>query len=665
MVTASIPVKLDKKDYKRALLTDTAPSDTPIIFSNEGFYINAHIASIGNNRNRLHELIASIFNDLIAPGKPKTRTKPYKYKIRKTDFKARVLSLLHPRAQNNIAEFYRDWSNLIVYYCSRSPCSIRAPEKVANSFYQRCVDQSPFYKEINIDTLEAEIWRKYASSFFAYKGIDRLYKFYSSQSYLDLEKQYPVLWEIDIANCFPSIYTHSIAWAVKSKEFIKSHVEFSNQFSQEFDRLFQRTNDNETNGIPVGAEASRIFAEVILQAIDLDLIGQLELGHSLSFGSDYFIQRYVDDYLLFARDHKVAQLITAELSDLLFEYNLHINENKLNRRERPFVTKTSITLGSVNEVVKHLEDQLFYRKEGSSRKLIYAREIRYTHKFSRSIINRLKGICGGTASGYENMSPFLIGVLGKRVERLVTSIQEYRELEIDEQALPSRNAIVVLLEIMFFFYSVHSTTSGSNLLARTIVLVDELINNKLPAHGPYVREEIMGFVKNLSLNETTVEDRNGYISLERLNIILATTNFGDNFLVPAKHFEALFKPRADLSYFNVVSLLYYFRDRQPYRELASKLEAYLQTKLESHFDPWKCSESAHIFLDILCCPFVRKATRMRFLDRFYKTKENAVVKTEQDLADEVTLLEGTYWFVNWSSVNLLKRIERKKLKIAY
>ena len=30
-------VKLDKKDYLRALLTDTSPSDVPIIFSNDGF----------------------------------------------------------------------------------------------------------------------------------------------------------------------------------------------------------------------------------------------------------------------------------------------------------------------------------------------------------------------------------------------------------------------------------------------------------------------------------------------------------------------------------------------------------------------------------------------------------------------------------------------------
>ncbi|BCV28933.1 hypothetical protein [Shewanella algae] len=38
-------IKLDKKDFSRALLTDTFPADVPVIFGNDGLYINGHIVN--------------------------------------------------------------------------------------------------------------------------------------------------------------------------------------------------------------------------------------------------------------------------------------------------------------------------------------------------------------------------------------------------------------------------------------------------------------------------------------------------------------------------------------------------------------------------------------------------------------------------------------------
>ncbi|MFJ5253455.1 hypothetical protein ACIP8G_23510, partial [Serratia liquefaciens] len=37
-----LKIILDKKDHFRALLSDTLPFDTPIIFSNDGLYINTN-----------------------------------------------------------------------------------------------------------------------------------------------------------------------------------------------------------------------------------------------------------------------------------------------------------------------------------------------------------------------------------------------------------------------------------------------------------------------------------------------------------------------------------------------------------------------------------------------------------------------------------------------
>ena len=61
-----------------------------------------------------------------------------------------------------------------------------------------------------------------------------------------------------------------------------------------FDMLMQRLNYNETNGIIIGPEISRIFAEIIFQDIDSKVIRSLR-SKGFKFNKDYVIKRYVDD----------------------------------------------------------------------------------------------------------------------------------------------------------------------------------------------------------------------------------------------------------------------------------------------------------------------------------------------------------------------------------
>ena len=60
----------------------------------------------------------------------------------------------------------------------------------------------------------------------------------------------------------------------------------------------QRVNYNETNGIIVGPEISRIFAEIILQRIDVNVVNRLKQSpYLLTLGRDYEVRRYIDDHL--------------------------------------------------------------------------------------------------------------------------------------------------------------------------------------------------------------------------------------------------------------------------------------------------------------------------------------------------------------------------------
>ncbi len=69
---------VDKKDPYRALLTDTACSDVPIVFSNDGFYINTLMNS-GDEDSGL-QIINSIYEKILNGN---SQSAPYKYQINK------------------------------------------------------------------------------------------------------------------------------------------------------------------------------------------------------------------------------------------------------------------------------------------------------------------------------------------------------------------------------------------------------------------------------------------------------------------------------------------------------------------------------------------------------------------------------------------------------
>ncbi|GAA6935868.1 hypothetical protein AOH323_00810 [Helicobacter pylori] len=69
----------------------------------------------------------------------------------------------------------------------------------------------------------------------------------------------------DISTCFPSIYTHSIPWAIRGKEIAKKD---KNHWSDEIDTQTRNMNHKETTGILIGPHSSNLISEIILVAVD-------------------------------------------------------------------------------------------------------------------------------------------------------------------------------------------------------------------------------------------------------------------------------------------------------------------------------------------------------------------------------------------------------------
>ena len=62
-------------------------------------------------------------------------------------------------------------------------------------------------------------------------------------------------------------------------------------------------NYNETNGIIIGPEFSRIISEVLLTRIDLEIARDLS-SQGLELNKHYLIYRFIDDYTIFFMNPK-------------------------------------------------------------------------------------------------------------------------------------------------------------------------------------------------------------------------------------------------------------------------------------------------------------------------------------------------------------------------
>lgn len=670
------PIKLDKKDYSRALLTDTTPADVPIIFSNAGLYINSHI--VKNNKNNIKtKMVKYLYEILIRPELDndwtvedrnrlqKSKSEPFKYKIIKNEFRLRTLSLVHPRSQMNYLEIYRENSDMLLSLCDKNNFSIRSPIRICNSFYLNKKEKEVLqgsYKEVRIDTIEEELYKKHSSSFYSYKGYDRIYKFYTSPFYRELEAKFSYMFMLDVANCFDSIYTHTVSWASKNKDYIKDgRTNWSNQFAQKLDTIMQRSNANETNGIPIGSEFSRIFSEIIFQDIDTNIEKELDIVYSLYNGNDYQILRYVDDYIVFGMTDEICKTVSAVVSDRLSDYNLYINDEKTSKFVRPFFTEKSQTIVALTRCLNYFESKLFQEKYLKNREYlnnkIYKKD-RFMNKFMDEVRLVVKS---NSNSGYSQVSSYLVSFFTKRISYCIDCYDKYMANEGSNEIFISN--IELMIELTFFYYKVYPTINASSKVAKVVIsLLDFLESNaELKIYSPRIKSLVVNTIKGLSFDRYKNERRKGYISIEKLNVVLITSNFGDHFRLPPDYFEGLIKSSDYLNYFEIISLLYYFKNHSEYLGIKNKVINIAMSRLRSHDIIKDDSELVHLLLDLLCCPYIPSDLRVKVLNLANNDKKQLPNTAESC----VNVLEGIYWFVNWKDFNIKRLIERNELKLQY
>ncbi|MES2208112.1 MAG: antiviral reverse transcriptase Drt3b [Pseudomonadota bacterium] len=661
-------IRIKQKDANRVLLTETLPYETPIIFSNKLLY---HFSKIVENRSvTLPSLVKNIFlqNGLKS-------TIPYDYYIRQGVHKERHLSIIHPAHQLSFTNFYTSYSDLILSLCRKSRFSLRYPVRVASYFYTHEYDENTDLNENNVEEdPEIEGYEsKYASSYFYYSKFNQLYKFIDSTEFLNLERQFCNLKKFDIKRCFASIYTHTISWAVKGKIFAKEHQ--GKSFDSTFDELMMTANYQETNGIVVGPEVSRIFAEIILQQIDANILKAInDIGIE---DSEYAIRRYLDDYFLFSRNKDIEAIIYHIAERQLQEYKLYINESKTVEMTVPFATDQTIAKSDVQKILdqtilswlaevrraftpKNESENTEIELVSPEQLAILKTPFRHTTQIIRDIKISLKR----SSQSFNIISGYALSAIMKSCYRLEKRIRKF-----SETPLPLQNLQILLtttIEVVFFLYSM-------DFRVRTTYLVSQfmLIINKFGKLNERLNESLQLQLKNsalIVLNSRPKGELSGievYNLLIALRVICPNDNFSEKDI--QRYFDISNKIKSSsFTYFDFIAFFYVTRGKPEYFNIHFEVLQELKKVFKNGDNRISFkSELTLLLVDMLSCPFVNKTDKGEILSNFSK---HAFGKTtsEQERNELINFFTTHLHFVNWSdNLDLEKLLVRKQLNPGY
>lgn len=716
-----------KYKKERVLLSDMLPYELPLIFSNRYFYrflvkngIHVNGDKIIWNENVsdgtlqiLAFILGANMSNMKVNGyvtcddsslKKNFQTIPFSYRILHKPTKSRELSLIHPRNQILMVDFYDRYKSLMLYYCSLDKYSLRYPNKVACYFYYR----DKLHKTLigrKTDSLEL-FFNEYENlrTFFSYKRYNNIYKFYEDYRYQRAEKKFAHLLKFDIQGCFDSIYTHSIAWATGGGKDIykESFRSEDNTFGSKWDRQMQLMNYNETNGIVIGPEFSRIFAEVIFQHVDSSVAHSLK-KEKYDFERDYVCYRYVDDYFFFYNDEACRQKAIELFDEKLKEFKLAISAEKTHEFSRPFITditRAKIRIDKLidNELQYHsvqnlteenIEDEADTVDDNIESTLnlslletaiddkdwLHFNSRKFNQTFKSILIEcnvEAKDVINYTLSRLGNKLSSDIKKFDKNFKVLSRTMSnvDYTEYhsKIQKAKQKKEDMIVAfmeeLLDVTFFLYAsnkrVNTTLKVINILNLIIIHLDndyEIKGENVVKYSDNARDIVFKKIQDelsLVLKTTSVEPNTQLETLFFLIInkqLRSKYHFGN---IELTKYLQRFAEDDSLNALSIIILLYYYGNESRYSSLKLKLVEKIKKKYKSESLDFKrkSAEFCILTLDLITCPYLTYQDKKEIVDLI------GINEPELKLMQN-HLRTQKYMFTKWTKIDITKELSAK------
>ncbi len=676
---------------QRAILTDMLPFEIPPTFSNRGFYsfVRDNELLIQDNQlswictNDKFDLVIRILfgfpaNTLIATetakewGKEKHRRKvdlkshwmvtiPFNFRV-SHNIEGRSLTVIHPRNQIAVAAFYAQFSALMIYYTSLSEFSIRHPVSVSrHSYFKDRLHDENLGASGGVEEADKEY--EQLGSYFVYRKYRNIHRFFESYKYHRSEKKYDSMVQIDISKCFDSVYTHSLPWAAIGKNQAKFNLaESKSTFSGRFDELMQKMNYNETNGIVIGPEFSRIFAEIILQSADVELLRKLEAA-KLTHKVNYEIFRYVDDYFVFYNEQSTGQKVIELLQETLKGMKLSINSAKVKHYEKPLITEITIAKERISSL---LNDEIAPSlEEVENKDAPDTKSLRLScHIRSNRLIVRYKAAIKESNVKYEHLLNYTFAIVENKIDTLLRYYSKSDRTSKDQKRLVY--SLLFILEFSFFVYSASPKVNHTVRLCRMISTAASFLHaSKVPQELKHI---LFKYVHDNILQQIEKNAMGAHREVETLYLLVVLSEIGKDYWLPestlAKYFLISKHPDSGnyhrdslMNYFSITVLLSYIKEKKRYSDLRAFIESHVVRKLsymKAHCD--HDAECIMMFLDLIVCPYISGATKVALANVY--GIDHAGLSSIKEAND--------YWFTSWGQqFDLKKELDAKRSREVY
>lgn len=709
---------------ERVLFSDVLPYECPIIFSNRYLYrflakylwvgeeeeIEKNNCNVLKQSKRLDEKDANAFAALLFGCYKKDERigvlyhrlnglfYPFQFNIAHKKNKNRTLSIIHPYNQWQIVEFYEQYKYSILYLCNQSNFSLRKPHKIAQYFYYR----DRLHRKLSgheSDKVEL-FFNEYENlkTFFSYEKYSNIYKFYEDYRYQRAEKKFKHLVKFDLQSCFDSIYTHTISWATAGgADKVKILPGYHGSWvGDAFDNLMQSVNARETNGIIIGPEFSRIFAEIILQYIDHRVEQELLKDKiNLRHKSNYECYRYVDDYFLFYNEEKDRNLFMESLTKCLKEFKLQISPSKTEEFERPFITKITLAKLRIENLIndifslplwEEVESKSDEEKEDDTEDVAsdHYKEIldkKFNIYLSANNVNaQIKAIVKECQIEYRDIANYLLEKIGQRIDaflnRYENGFKKYEHLmskedtnkdEVKDHAQRAERQLtsylVSLIDVVFFVFN-------SNRQVNTTLKLQKIMNTVVlyaKRHGDFKVDPKIRFrtiskdiifkkiLDEIALVLSTTDSHRNTLH-ESLYLLILAKELGNAYLLAPEVVKSFIeKSKLQYNLFACIILLYYYANHKCYNEQKILLKNEILKKywLVAETERKRNAELTILTADMMTCPFVDDAYKQSLL------KLMGITEIEDQRMIMRFAKKQKYIFTRWTMFNLNKELQAK------
>ncbi len=670
-------VGISRSKY-RVAVSDILPYERPVFFTNRFFArflkfygvicLDGQLVATKNHTDGLEQMLA------ILGGGAGMRRPAFQYSIVKTSTeKGRQLTVIHPYHQVQMIEFYDRYKTVITDFCQRSRYSIRYPYKVA--VVQRQPKGFPHYLSDEKHIIHSEESIKH---YFAYKHYHNINEFYDDYRFLRAEKRFSIMEKTDLEHCFDSIKPETLSLAMFGTTMQDSQYTMPYAFWR-LNQSFENHPDsgNPGDGIVIGPEFSRIYAEIIMQRVDAECETVLERDGIL-LNRDYVFYRYVDDGFFFCNTKEVKDRFNQTYDALLVQYGLKRGEAKIRFYDkRPFLE--DLTAGKLA-----LKNLIYDRLQNRLETFIGFKKVQQGHYDTptfldyKTFVQSVRSILCTYKLEFKDVMSYMLGIIKNRLADLLFDFnslyKQYSQADYFDEISEQGMAIKVqyekdfvefldnLVEVLFYFWGCDSRMSTATKVVGIINLLQLFVRGKyqfengdwsyrfkqsvVDALDESISNQTQSLFSEISMSSISIMEVLNFLELQKCMSVATQIH-------PKHLMDMLIGKDKALNFFSVSQLMHFIKNDLRYAYLKERLLDWIKEKVSSLYARSNVSdtESVLTFFEFLCCPWVERQQKERIIEGF------SCFSGEEKQALLTCAIKQKDIFVKWHDYSIVEEMQ--------